>query len=84
MILFRFELKTIGLNKSRLILVNKKYNLYDNLSDDACKVRLLFNYFEGDKSISEISKTLHWDFKKTLSWTNKFLEKGLIKKIEIK
>ena len=65
------------------LYLNKKYNLYDNLSDDACKVRLLFNYFEGDKSISEISNILHWDFKKTLSWANKFLEKGLIKKIEI-
>ena len=63
---------------------NKKRNLYDNLSDDACKVRLLFNYFEGDNSISEISRILDWDFDKTLSWTNRFLEKGLIEKIEIK
>jgi aminopeptidase-like protein len=66
------------------LFLNKKYNSYNNLSDDAYKVRLIFNYFEGDKSVFEISKILNWDFKKTLSWTDKFLEKGLIEKIEIK
>jgi len=62
-----------------------RYGLYidktEGEPDDAYKVRKLFNNFEGDKTVFEISNILGWDFNKTLTWTNKFLEKDLIKKI---
>lgn len=61
-----------------------KYYLYIDKTqgkpDDAYKIRKLFNNFEGDKTIFEISNILDWDFNKTLTWTNKFLEKNLIEK----
>lgn len=47
---------------------------------DAYKFRRMLNYFEGDKTVFDISQLIDVDFEKALSWANMFLEKELIEK----